>query len=184
MHSRSNMFSVALAIIVGLSFVGLGGLSAPAGAVEPLVVSTWGGNWRDTLHNAVGKRFTAPTGIPVEYEVGGTIKRLSTAKVNKGNPLVNVTLTTTHVGRLYISGGLFAQLDLSQIPNAKQAFKEAIRSPYHVGLWSYVYTIAYLPEKIPFAPPKWADLWDSRLKNKIAMPDFDSSHGGPLSTCF
>ena len=40
MHSRSNMFSVALAIIVGLSFVGLGGLSAPAGAVEPLVVST------------------------------------------------------------------------------------------------------------------------------------------------
>ena len=97
---------------------------------------------------------------------------------------MNVTLTTTHVGRLYISGGLFAQLDLSQIPNAKQAFKEAIRSPYHVGLWSYVYTIAYLPEKIPFAPPKWADLWDSRLKNKIAMPDFDSSHGGPLSTCF
>ncbi len=41
MHSRSNLFSVALAIIVGLSFVGLGGLSAPAGAVEPLVVSTW-----------------------------------------------------------------------------------------------------------------------------------------------
>jgi putative spermidine/putrescine transport system substrate-binding protein len=176
MQSRSNLFCFAIALLVAWSWAAFVGSGAPAEATEPLVVSTWGGNWRDTVDNVIGKRFTKATGIPVEYEVGGTIKRLSNAKVNKGNPLVDITLTTTHVGRLYISGGLFEKLDLNKIPNIQKAFKEAVRSPYHIGLWSYVYTIAYLPDKTPFALTKWADLWDSRLKNKIAMPDFDPSH--------
>ena len=42
-------------------------------AQGPLVVSVWGGNWKDTVDKVVGKAFTARTGIPVEYEVGGTI---------------------------------------------------------------------------------------------------------------
>jgi putative spermidine/putrescine transport system substrate-binding protein len=48
-------------------------------AVEPLVVSVWGGNWKDTVEKIVATPFTARTGIPVEFEVGGTLDRLAKA---------------------------------------------------------------------------------------------------------
>src|SRR3990170_4706020 len=81
-------------------------------AQGPLVVSTWGGNWKDTVEREVGKAFTARTGVPVEFEVGGTIDRLGEGRAPQGSPPGGVPLTTAHVGRLYISDGLFAPLDM------------------------------------------------------------------------
>ena len=157
----------------------LGVLLAAASAAEAqnaLVVSAWGGNWKDSLEKVVGKAFTAKTGIPVEFEVGGTIDRLAKARVAKGNPLVDVTFTTSHVGRLYISDGLIQPLDMSKLPNAKELAKEAIRSEYHIGVWAYVYTVVYRPDLVKEDITKWSDLWKPSLKGKIAMPDFDPSH--------
>jgi putative spermidine/putrescine transport system substrate-binding protein len=145
-------------------------------AAEPLVVSVWGGNWKDTVDKVVAKPFTAKTGIPVEFEVGGTLDRLAKARVSKAAPLVDVTLTTTHVGRLYISDGLYEKLDLTKIPNSKDLAKEALRSDHHIGTWAYVYTIAYRPDQVQGEITKWADLWEPRLKGKVGMPDFDPSH--------
>ena len=150
---------------------------APAAeAQNALVVSAWGGNWKDSLEKVVGKAFTAKTGIPVEFEVGGTIDRLAKARVAKGSPLVDVTFTTSHVGRLYISDGLIQPLDMSKLPNAKEVAREAIRSEYHIGVWAYVYTVVYRPDLVKEDITKWSDLWKPSLKGKIAMPDFDPSH--------
>ena len=145
-------------------------------AADPLVVSVWGGNWKDTVDRVVAKPFTAKTGIPVEFEVGGTIDRLAKARVAKGNPLVDLTFTTTHVGRLYISDGLYAPLDMAKLPNAREIAREAIRSEYHVGSWAYVYTVVYRPDLVKEEITRWSDLWKPSLKGKIAMPDFDPSH--------
>jgi putative spermidine/putrescine transport system substrate-binding protein len=147
-----------------------------AEAQNALVVSAWGGNWKDSLEKIVAKNFTAKTGIPVEFEAGGTIDRLAKARVAKGDPLVDVTFTTSHVGRLYISDGLVQPLDMSKLPNAKDLAKEAIRSEYHVGVWAYVYTVVYRPDLVKEEITKWSDLWKPSLKGKIAMPDFDPSH--------
>src|SRR3990170_5267239 len=147
-----------------------------AWAQNALVVSVWGGNWKNTVESVIGKAFTAKTGVPVEFEVGGTIDRLAKARVAKGSPLVDITLTTTHVGRLYISDGLFARLDMGKLPNAKQIAREAIRSEYHVGAWAYLYTIVYRPDLVKEEITRWADLWKPSLRGKIAMPDFDPSH--------
>ncbi len=161
---------VALAILVTLA------VAPAAHAQEPLVVSVWGGNWKDTVDKVVGKAFTARTGIPVEFEVGGTIDRLAKARVAKGNPLVDLNFTTTHVARLYISDGLYAPLDMGKIPNAKEIAREAIRSEFHLGSWSYVYTIVYRPDLVKEDITRWSDLWKPSLKGKIALPDFDPSH--------
>jgi putative spermidine/putrescine transport system substrate-binding protein len=154
-------------------------LAAPPPALsqkEPLVVSVWGGNWKDTVDKVVGKAFTAKTGIPVEFEVGGTLDRLAKARVAKGSPLVDLNFTTTHVGRLYISDGLYQKLDMAKLPSAKDLAKEGLRSEFHIGTWAYVYTIAYRPDQVPFEITKWSDLWDPRLKGKVGLPDFDPSH--------
>ena len=135
-----------------------------------LVVSVWGGNWKDTVEKVIGKAFTARTGIPVEYEVGGTIDRLAKARVAKGNPLVDLNFTTTHVARLYISDGLYEELDTAEAPNAKEIANEAIRSDFHLGSWIMCTPSCtgrtWWEEKIT----KWSDLWRPSLKGKIAMP--------------
>jgi len=165
-----------LAVLTLLAQFLLFGPVAPVHAQNSLVVSVWGGNWKDTVDRVIGKAFTAKTGMPVEFEVGGTIDRLAKARVAKGSPLVDVTFTTSHVGRLYVSDGLFAPLDMAKLPNAKAAAREAQRSEYQMGGWSYVYTIVYRPDLVKEEITKWSDLWKPSLKGKIAMPDFDPSH--------
>src|SRR6266852_9210069 len=108
--------AVLTLLALGLPF----GPVAPAHAQNSLVVSVWGGNWKDTVDRVIGKAFTATTGIPVEFEVGGTIDRLAKARVAKGSPLVDLNFTTTHVARLYISDGLYEKLDMAKIPNSKE----------------------------------------------------------------
>jgi putative spermidine/putrescine transport system substrate-binding protein len=167
---RSRLVVPVLAALTVLMTV------APARAQNALVVSVWGGNWKNTVESVIGKAFTAKTGIPVEYEVGGTIDRLAKARVAKGSPLVDLNFTTTHVARLYMSDGLYQKLDMAKIPNAKEIAKEAIRSDYHLGTWAYVYTVVYRPDLVKEDITKWSDLWKPSLKGKIALPDFDPSH--------
>jgi spermidine/putrescine-binding protein len=114
-----------------------------ASAQDKLVVSVWGGSWRDMVDNLIGKKFTAATGVPVEYITGGTIDRLNKEKLAKGNPESDITFTTSHVGWLYANDGLYEQLDLAKVPNAKNLVAQAKISPYHIGTWAYVYTIGY-----------------------------------------
>ncbi len=140
------------------------------------MVATWGGAFKDAVEKVIAAPFTAKTGIKVETDVGATLDRLAKARVNKANPQSDITLTTSHVARLYISDGLFEKLDMSRIPNSQQIFKQAVRSDYHLGLWTYVYTPAYRTDVIKQDITKWADLWNPSFKNSIAMPDFDPSH--------
>jgi putative spermidine/putrescine transport system substrate-binding protein len=146
-------------------------------AQEKLVVSVWGGSWRDMVAEIIGKKFTAETGVQVDYITGGTIDRLNKEKLAKGNPESDITFTTSHVGWLYANDGLYEQLDLGKVANAKNLVAKAKISPYHIGTWSYVYTIGYRPDLmkgVTFA--SWADLWKPELKGKLAAPDFDPSH--------
>ena len=164
-------------LCTALSALGL--LLAPiqATAQDKLVVSVWGGSWRDMVANIIGKKFTAETGASVEYVTGGTIDRLNKEKLAKGNPESDITFTTSHVGWLYANDGLYEQLDLAKVPNARNLVQQAKISPYHIGTWAYVYTIGYRPDLLKGAAfGSWTDLWKPEVKGKLAAPDFDPSH--------
>jgi len=149
----------------------------PAVAEDKLVISIWGGSWRDLVSDTAAKKFTAETGIGVEFITGGTIDRLNKAKLAKGNPENDINFTTSHVGWLYANDGLYETLDLAKIPNAANLVPEARIGPYHIGTWAYVYTIGYRPDLIKGIKfESWADLWNPELKGKLAAPDFDPSH--------
>src|SRR5262249_33825937 len=104
-------------------------------------VRVGGVSWRDMVETLIGKKFTAATGVPVEYITGGTIDRLNKEKLAKGNPESDVTFTTSHVGWLYANDGLYETLDLKKVPNASNLVDQAKISPYHIASWAYVYTI-------------------------------------------
>jgi putative spermidine/putrescine transport system substrate-binding protein len=152
-------------------------IALPAQAQDKLVVSIWGGSWRDLVAETVARKFTAETGVPVEFITGGTIDRLNKEKLAKGNPESDITFTTSHVGWLYANDGLFETLDLAKIPNAGNLADEARISPFHLGAWAYVYTIGYRADLLGNVKfESWSDLWKPELKSKIAGPDFDPSH--------
>jgi putative spermidine/putrescine transport system substrate-binding protein len=149
----------------------------PAMAQEKLVVSVWGGSWRDMVAETAAKTFTADTGVAVEFITGGTIDRLNKAKLAKDNPESDITFTTSHVGWLYANDGLYEALDVSKIPNTKSLVDQAKISPFHIGTWAYVYTIGYRPDLVKdITFDSWADLWKPEMKAKLAAPDFDPSH--------
>ena len=80
--------------------------AANANAADKLVVSTWGGSFKDLIDEAIGKQFTRETGVEVEYITGGTIDRLNKAKL-AGTAESDLTFTTSHVGWLYAHDKLF-----------------------------------------------------------------------------
>src|SRR5882757_3081603 len=134
-------------------------IAVPAKAQDKLVVSIWGGSWRDLVAETVAKKFTKDTGVPVEFITGGTIDRLNKAKLAKGEPESDVTFTTSHVGWLYATDGLYETLDLSKVPNGANLVAQAKISPFHIGSWAYVYTIGYRPDLVPGIKfDTWADL--------------------------
>ena len=148
-----------------------------APAQDALVISTWGGSFRDLIDENIGKEFTRQTGVPVKYITGGTIDRLNKAKLAT-TPESDITFTTSHIGWLYVNGGLYEQLDTSRLKNYSHLVEQARISPYHIGSWAYVYTIGYRPDLVPsnIKFESWNDLWNPELKGKLAAPDFDPSH--------
>src|SRR3954462_14203203 len=153
-------------------------VGTPAAAADKLIISSWGGSWKDLISETVAKKFTADTGVEVEFVTGGTIDRLNKAKLAKGDPESDVTFTTSHVGWHYANDGLYETLDLAKVPNAANLVAQAKISPFHIGSWAYVYTIGYRPDLVPAGIKfdSWSDLWRPELKGKISAPDFDASH--------
>lgn len=149
-----------------------------ARAQEALVVSTWGGSFRDLIDETIGKEFTKQTGVPVRYVTGGTIDRLNKAKLAATTPESDITFTTSHIGFLYVASNLFQRLDTTKIPNYSNLVERGKVSPFHIGSWAYVYTIGYRPDLLPAGVKleSWNDLWNPALKGKLASPDFDPSH--------
>jgi putative spermidine/putrescine transport system substrate-binding protein len=168
-------------ILVASAVIAASLWALPAVAAEKLVISIWGGSWKDLVEQTVAKKFKAETGADVEFITGGTIDRLNKAKLAKGSPESDITFTTSHVGWLYANDGLYETLDLSKVPNAKNLVEQAKISPYHIGSWAYVYTIVYRPDMVPAGIKfdSWADLWKPELKGKLSAPDFDTSHLWP-----
>jgi len=161
-----------LAVVLALALQAL-----PAAGQDKLVVSIWGGSWRDLVADTAAKKFTQETGVAVDFITGGTIDRLNKAKLAKGSPESDLNFTTAHVGWLYANDDLYEPLDLSKVPNAANLVDQAKISPYHVGTWAYVYTIGYRPDLIKDVTfESWADLWKPEVKGKLAAPDFDPSH--------
>src|SRR3954452_12581608 len=112
--ARASLFAAGVCIM----------LTGPAFAQDKLTISIWGGSWRDLIAQTAAKKFKQQTGADVEFVTGGTIDRLNKAKLAKGNPESDITFTTSHVGWLYATDGLFETLDLAKIPNAKNLVEQ------------------------------------------------------------
>ena len=168
-HSVGARITVLAVLVAGM----LAGSTATSRAADPLVVSIWGGHWKEAVEQAIGIPFTKATGIPVEYDVGETNQRLAQARATRGNPQADVSFTTSHVARLYNSDGLLETIPRASLTNAKDLVPEAFKGDTAVGLYATAYALAVRTDLVKEPITSWKDLWAPSLKGKVILPAFD-----------
>ncbi len=144
-------------------------VAAPAAAQsDPLVFMTWGGVWQKTFEG-IAADYTARTGQAITIVAqGSTDAGLARLVAQKAKPTVDVWNTNmVNYGRA-VAAGVLAPLpgtlkNVADVP-------EALRFSHGVTAWVSQRGIFYRKDLVPFEPKGWADLWDPRLKGKMAAP--------------
>jgi len=139
----------------------------PSPAAGEVVINTWGGAFLDAF-NAVSPDIERVSGVKVKMTTHpGAAAGLSRLIAQKDNPQVDLFTgieSTTYDGG---KAGVFEELSPPFIPTINRIPKELVM-PHGVSIWVSLRGIFYRSDMVPFEIKKWEDLWDSRLKNKVA----------------
>ncbi len=147
----------------------LGG-NLPAQAQEkPLVFMTWGGVWQKTFTD-LAKEYEVATKQPVTVIAQGAgeagVARLI---AQKSNPEVDIWSTNMVNYERAKKEGVIAPINKAAIPNTANINNSLVFS-HGVTAWVSLRGIFYRKDLVPFEPKTWEDLWDPRLKGKMAAP--------------
>ncbi len=160
-------FSSVTVVLTLLVFCGLFIHLPSAKAQTEVVINTWGGAFLDAF-NAVQPDIEKISGVKVKMTTHpGAAAGLSRLIAQKDNPQVD--LFTGIESTAYDGGkaGVFEELTPALVPNMANLPKELI-TPYGVSIWVSLRGIFYRADMVPFEIKKWEDLWDPRLKGKVA----------------
>lgn len=141
---------------------------------QEVTIATWGGSYGKAIQEAVATPFEKATGVKVKMIAGVSLSNMQMIAAQKANPQVDIiTLTTQDATRAY-ADGLLAPLEATEIPNVKDINDVGIRRDANgktmfAGIWMYPFGIAYRTDKITWDLKSWNDLWDPRLKDKVAV---------------
>lgn len=160
------MFRSCVAAIALVLAVMTGGA---ASAAESLVLMTWGGVWQKTFQELAAT---------YKAETGNEVAVLSQASADAGlarliaqKDKVEVDLWTPNMVNYIraVEAGVLAPGEWASLKNAADVPKE-LQFSHAITAWVSQRGIFYRKDLAPFALTKWQDLWDERLKGKIAAP--------------
>jgi putative spermidine/putrescine transport system substrate-binding protein len=142
-----------------------------------LVFSCNGGILEEMFRN-LGATFERKTGTKVTLVIGTSLGNLAKIQIAKDAPEVDVAFNTDLPHIAGKRAGLFEKLDPTVVTNLSSLY-DITRDPDGIGAGCLVTAIGIgcNPEKyrqagIP-APKSWNDLWDPRLKGRVAVCSFD-----------
>jgi putative spermidine/putrescine transport system substrate-binding protein len=142
-------------------------MGSNARATNEVIVNTWGGAFLEAF-NAVQADIEKVSGVEVKITTHpGAAAGLSRLIAQKDNPQVDLFTgieSTTYDGG---KAGVFEELTPALVPNMANIPKELVM-PHGVSIWVSLRGIFYRADMVPFEIKKWEDLWDSRLKGKVA----------------
>lgn len=152
-------------------------------SAEEVVLATWGGSWGKGIKEQVIDPFMEETGIEVNMISGVSLANMKMIASQRNNPQVDViTMVSSDAVRAY-DDGLLAPISPEQVPNIEAlgevgVVHDADGQAMFGGIWMYPYGIVYRTDKLDWDIDEWADLWDPRLKNKVAVssPKYMSSY--------
>lgn len=166
-----RLVAAATAVAAALAFTVAAGAAELSGTLR---VGTWGGSWKDALHEHVGSKLEAK-GVKIEYIVGNPEDHIAKLVAARGR---EAPFDVFESGGMYINQlvkeGLVEKLDFSKMPNAR-ALPASARTDYSVTtLWGQegiVYNADKFKEMGIAPPTKYSDLANPKLKGHVAFPE-------------
>lgn len=160
----------------GLAALPLGGAQA-AGPIEKELVFACNGGILEKLFRNMGASFEKTTGCKVTYLAGTQLSNLARIQAAKANPDIDVVFNSDLSHAAGKQTDLYEKLDRSVVTNLADTYEAAL-DPAGIGVASSLTSIGigYNTQKFKEAgiPPitSWNDLWDPRLKGKVAICNF------------
>ena len=151
--------------------------AAGEGLEDELIFACNGGILED-LFRAAGDSFTKATGVKVTYVIGTQMSHLAKIQVSKSSPDTDVVFSSGLSHAIGKGQDLFEKLDPALVTNAKDLYPNAV-DPDDVGAMGSLTSIGmgYNTEKLNEigmgTPTSWNDLWDPRLKGRVALCSFN-----------
>jgi putative spermidine/putrescine transport system substrate-binding protein len=136
-------------------------------AQNEVIINTWGGAFLEAF-NAVQADIEKVSGAKVKMTTHpGAAAGLSRLIAQKDNPQVD--LFTGIESTAYDGGkaGVFEELTPALVPNMANIPKELVM-PHGISIWVSLRGIFYRADMVSFQIKTWDDLWDTRLKGKVA----------------
>ena len=141
---------------------------------QELRVFVYAGGHEKTMREVFVPRFEATTGATVTLFPGwwDGIPKLKTAPAN--DPPFDLMITDATQGYPAAKDGLFAQIDLNNVPNHTSlaaaalepwVFRDRVGVPYPDS----VMTLAYHKKLMPEPPTRWADLLRTDIAGKLGL---------------
>jgi spermidine/putrescine-binding protein len=163
----------------GLAVAAAGGCRAPSSKPGPnagreLRVFVYAGGHERTMREVFVPRFEAATGATVTLHAGwwDGIPKLKAAPPD--DPPFDLVISDATQGYPAVKEGLFAQLDLANVPNHKHLTPAALdnwvfRERYGITFPDSVMTLAFNKMRMADAPRRWADLLRPDLDGKLGL---------------
>ena len=141
---------------------------------EDIVMATWGGKYGKTFQKYMIDSFREKTGHNVKMIFGGSLTNKQKIASQRDNPQVDVIMLTGLDAKDALRRGLTEALDPQEISSISQITDIGLPrldgKIVGAGMWLYGMGILYRTDKIDWEINSWDDLWDSRLKRKVALP--------------
>lgn len=151
------------------ALAGIAMLASGAAKAEPVVLMTWGGVWQKTFQElaAIYKTKTGKDVTIVAQATGDA--GLARLVAQKGKSDVDLWTPNMINYVRALNAQVLEPLDAKALPNAADVQKTLIFS-HAITAWVSQRGIFYRKDLVPFEPKEWKDLWDPRLKGKMAAP--------------
>jgi putative spermidine/putrescine transport system substrate-binding protein len=148
-----------------------------------LRVTTNGGDFEQFSMRYLGERFTAETGIKIEYVAGNPPDELQKLVASRGRPVpFDIAGLDDKTQPEAIASGTLQKLDPTIVTNLAFLY-DAAKQPDGYGpaelfwSWGLFYNAKALKENGIPEPTSWEDLWNPKLAGKISIADITGPGG-------
>jgi spermidine/putrescine-binding protein len=170
---RSFLALVAILVVMG---------STGTAIAQELIFATWGGPWGKAFQQSMIEPFEKATGIKIKVIYGVSATNMAQVVAQRERPQIDAITLTSGDGLAAWQQGLTAALDSKEVPALNDLLDIGVKRDkgdvIYAGMWTVYMGILYRTDKVPFKITSWQDLWDARLKNKVAVtsPKYANAH--------
>ncbi|WP_291296873.1 ABC transporter substrate-binding protein [Elioraea sp.] len=174
-----RLWTLGLAACLGVAGSSLHSGAAHAQQAQDLTVIVYGGSFEEGWRRAVIEPFErANPGIRIRIATGLTMQTVAMMRAQRADPRIDVIMMDEVGAAQANAEGLFEPLTLATVPNMADLHPRfRIAGDPYTKFMYVAQVIAYDKTRITTPPSSYRDLWRPEYRNRLAIPDINTSHG-------